>query len=69
LAPRPAANGTGLEQAWDNLLTCLAPEKLGPEHLVKIVYFTTVNAPEALKLRARSARANSATSRHPRPSW
>jgi 2-iminobutanoate/2-iminopropanoate deaminase len=39
-----------IEQAWDNLLACLASEKLGPEHLVKIVYFTTVNAPEGLKL-------------------
>jgi hypothetical protein len=34
----------------DNLLACLASERLGPEHLVKIVYFTTVNTPEALTL-------------------
>jgi 2-iminobutanoate/2-iminopropanoate deaminase len=38
-----------IEQAWDNLLACLASEKLGPQHLVKIVYFTTVNTPDALK--------------------
>jgi enamine deaminase RidA (YjgF/YER057c/UK114 family) len=36
-----------IEQAWDNLLACLASEKLGPKHLVKIVYFTTVNAGSA----------------------
>src|SRR5262249_25032153 len=45
-----------IEQAWDNLLACLASEKLGPEHLVKIVYFTTVNTPEGLKL-SREIRA------------
>ena len=45
-----------IEQAWDNLLACLASEKLGPEHLVKVVYFTTVNTPEALKL-SREIRA------------
>jgi 2-iminobutanoate/2-iminopropanoate deaminase len=45
-----------IEQAWDNLLACLASEKLGPEHLVKIVYFTTVSTPEALKL-SREIRA------------
>jgi 2-iminobutanoate/2-iminopropanoate deaminase len=39
-----------IEQAWDNLLACLASEKLGPEHLVKIVYFTVVNTAEALTL-------------------
>jgi 2-iminobutanoate/2-iminopropanoate deaminase len=38
-----------IEQAWDNLLACLASERLGPEHLVKVVYFTTVNTPDALK--------------------
>jgi len=38
-----------IEQAWDNLIACLASEKLGPQHLVKIVYFTTVNTPDALK--------------------
>jgi 2-iminobutanoate/2-iminopropanoate deaminase len=45
-----------IEQAWDNLLACLASEKLGPEHLVKIVYFTTENSPEGLKL-SREIRA------------
>jgi enamine deaminase RidA (YjgF/YER057c/UK114 family) len=45
-----------IEQAWDNLLACLASETLGPEHLVKTVYFTTVNAPEGLKL-SREIRA------------
>jgi enamine deaminase RidA (YjgF/YER057c/UK114 family) len=45
-----------IEQAWDNLLACLASEKLKPEHLVKIVYFTTVNSPEALQL-SREIRA------------
>lgn len=45
-----------IEQAWDNVLACLASEKLGPEHLVKIVYFTTVNTPEGLKL-SREIRA------------
>ena len=45
-----------IEQAWDNLLACLASEKLGPEHLVKVVYFTTVNTPDALKL-SREIRA------------
>jgi enamine deaminase RidA (YjgF/YER057c/UK114 family) len=45
-----------IEQAWDNLLACLAAEKLGPEHLVTIVYFTTVNTPEGLKL-SREIRA------------
>jgi 2-iminobutanoate/2-iminopropanoate deaminase len=39
-----------IEQAWDNLLACLASEKLGAEHLVKIVYFTTVNTPEGLRV-------------------
>jgi 2-iminobutanoate/2-iminopropanoate deaminase len=41
--------GAQIEQAWDNLIACLASEKLGPQHLVKIVYFTTVNTPDALK--------------------
>ena len=45
-----------IEQAWDNLLACLASEKLGPEHLAKIVYFTTVNTPEGLQL-SREIRA------------
>jgi enamine deaminase RidA (YjgF/YER057c/UK114 family) len=45
-----------IEQAWDNLRSCLASEKLGPQHLVKIVYFTTVNTPEGLKL-SRDIRA------------
>jgi enamine deaminase RidA (YjgF/YER057c/UK114 family) len=45
-----------IEQAWDNLLACLASEKLGPEHLVKIVYFTTVNTPEGVRL-SREIRA------------
>lgn len=45
-----------IERAWDNLLACLASEKLGPEHLVKIVYFTTVNTPEGLRL-SREIRA------------
>jgi enamine deaminase RidA (YjgF/YER057c/UK114 family) len=45
-----------IEQAWDNLIACLASEGLGPEHLVKIVYFTTVNTPDALKV-AREIRA------------
>jgi enamine deaminase RidA (YjgF/YER057c/UK114 family) len=42
--------GAQIEQAWDNVLACLASEKLGPADLVKVVYFTTVNSPEALKL-------------------
>ena len=46
-----------IEQAWDNLLACLASEKLGPEHLVKIVYFTTVNTPEGLKMSRENSRA------------
>ena len=41
--------GAQIEQAWDNVLACLASEKLGPQHLVKIVYYTTVNTPDALK--------------------
>jgi len=45
-----------IEQAWDNLLACLASEGLKAEHLVKIVYFTTVNSPEAVKL-SREIRA------------
>jgi enamine deaminase RidA (YjgF/YER057c/UK114 family) len=45
-----------IEQAWDNLLACLASEKLGAEHLVKIVYFTVVNTAEALTL-SREIRA------------
>jgi 2-iminobutanoate/2-iminopropanoate deaminase len=45
-----------IEQAWDNLFACLASERLGPEHLVKIVYFTTVNVPERLQL-SREIRA------------
>jgi enamine deaminase RidA (YjgF/YER057c/UK114 family) len=45
-----------IEQAWDNLVACLASESLGPEHLVKIVYFTTVSTPDALKV-AREIRA------------
>ncbi len=39
-----------IEQSWDNELACLASQRLGPEHLVKVVYFTTVNSPDALKL-------------------
>ena len=39
-----------IEQAWDNLIACLASENLGPQHLVKIVYFTTINTPDALKV-------------------
>jgi 2-iminobutanoate/2-iminopropanoate deaminase len=42
--------GAQIEQAWDNLLACLASERLEPQHLVKIVYFTTVNTPDALKV-------------------
>jgi 2-iminobutanoate/2-iminopropanoate deaminase len=45
-----------IEQAWDNVLACLASEKLGPADLVKVVYFTTVNSPEAYKL-SREIRA------------
>ena len=45
-----------IEQAWDNVLACLVSEKLGPEHLVKIVHFTTVNTPEGLK-QSREIRA------------
>jgi 2-iminobutanoate/2-iminopropanoate deaminase len=48
--------GAQIEQAWDNLLACLASEKLGPEHLVKIVYFTTVSTPDGIKL-SREIRA------------
>jgi 2-iminobutanoate/2-iminopropanoate deaminase len=39
-----------IEQAWDNLLAVLASEGMGPEHLVKITFFTTDGSPEALKL-------------------
>jgi len=42
--------GAQIEQAWDNVLACLASENLGPADLVKVVYYTTVNSPEALKL-------------------
>jgi enamine deaminase RidA (YjgF/YER057c/UK114 family) len=61
VGPKPDGTIAGdlasqIDQAWDNLLACLASEKLGPEHLVKIVYFTTVNTPEAHTL-SRDIRA------------
>ena len=67
-APMPDDLAAQIEQAWDNVLACLASEKLGPEHLVKIVYFTTVNTPEGLKLSREIRARNWAISRHPRPS-
>ncbi len=39
-----------IEQAYDNLLSVLASEGMGPGDLVKITYFTTDGSPEALKL-------------------